>query len=149
MLEIEQISKQQSLLTAMLMQLRRGEIHAIEYGNSTQPGSWQSFIRIYWMNTQGGLQFCIKHIYSHVEGSGAYYPEEEQTSKYAMNRIIHYHHSSLVSRANFKRAEVPELSFFAVKNKEDLESSYNKGRGLVQFRNSPAFMPDAVTVTLK
>jgi hypothetical protein len=98
-----------------------------------------SHLRIYYMNTAGGMQFCIKRISSHVEGSGDYTSDIAVADIKIMDAVLYYHRPTplrdkLQDAHKARGTKMPELSFFAIEKIEDMTDSINKRNGLVAYR---------------
>lgn len=58
----------------LIPHLESGRIEAIEYGDPEHSGGFRSLLRIRYLMTPGGMQFCIKFLHNGMEGSGIYFP---------------------------------------------------------------------------
>lgn len=140
MLTIEQIDALRETLRKLLALLQSREIYCIEYGDPTKPvGSYMSYLRIYYINTIGGLQFGIKRLDRRgVEGSGHYLPDAKQAEDAAMNCILHYHRPTKFTEELRKRREErnetsDELSFFAIVQEQEMQNSITHRNALVAY----------------
>lgn len=113
MLTIEKIVALKNQLTELLSQLKAGgKFMFIEYGDPTQPvGSHMSHLRVRYMNTAGGVQFCLKRVSYHVEGSGQYTPDQREIETLAMDAVLHYHRDTVATKLR-RKADQAELSWF-------------------------------------
>lgn len=133
-------TKIQAQLEELLPRLVAGEFACAEYGDPARVGGYASHIRVYYLPTMGGMQFGIKIVSSHVEGSGAYFPDAAGAINYAMERVHHYHHPLTAALAKklatlASRSERPELAFTGFTN-DDLRASREFAAGLVDYRMS-------------
>lgn len=130
--------KLQEQLEDLLPRLVSGELACAEYGDPAHVGGYASYIRIYYLPTMGGMQFGIKEVSSHVEGSGVYFPDAAGAIDYAIERVRHYHrplNAVLAKRLSqlATRSERPVLAFTGFTD-EDLRASREFAAGLVAYR---------------
>ncbi len=134
MLDITQINALQAKLLPMLRDLLFDKIEVIEYGDPKVPsGGVMSHLRIRYIATPGGMQFGIRVVSNHVEGSGFYTTDENKALTYAMDLVLHYHRDTPMRARMRAMYGSPDLTFF-VPNNEDLSISETKGSGLVAMR---------------
>lgn len=131
-------TKIQAQLEALLPRIVAGEFACAEYGDPAHVGGYASHIRVYYIPTMGGMQFGIKTVSSHVEGSGVYFPDAAGAVDYAMERVHHYHrplNAVLAKRLAqaATRSERPVLAFTGFTN-DDLQASRSFAAGLIAYR---------------
>lgn len=156
MLNIEKINQLQAELADLLTRLEQGEFAFLEYGDPSMPcGAPMSHLRIRYMQTAGGMQFGLKTVSHHVEGSGFYAPDALTIRNIAMDAVLRYHRSSNNSWASAMRREQmtrneSSLGWFGVIH-SDAELSETKGNDIVAWRDREADtrFPDATTIKLE
>lgn len=79
----------------LLPHLQEGRLDAIEYGDPKQPGGYLSYMRIRYIATPAGMQYCIKFLRAGMEGSGIYFPGRMQLRDHVMCYIDRYHQAGL------------------------------------------------------
>lgn len=131
-------SKLHAQLLSQLALIKSGDFECIEYGDGAHVGGYASYLRVYYMDTAGGKQFGVKTVSSHVEGSGAYFPDEASCIDYVMNQVMYYHRplNKLLAMRLEKLAakgERPELGFNCF-TKDEMRASRGFAADLVAYR---------------
>ncbi len=156
MINIAKIIALKNQLTELVAELQAGgKWMYIEYGDASEPsGSVMSHLRVRYMNTAGGIQFCLKTVRHHIEGSGLIYtPDAPEIVTHAMDAVLRYHRRTLrnepiTGRVTERKASA-DLSWFGVGISAALASG-SIGQQVVAHRHAAidVAFPDAITITL-
>lgn len=104
-------------LNQRLTLLKDGQVGVIEYGDPLRlPGGFLSYIRVRYMKVFGSGQFQVRILHATVEGGGAYFVGMEETAKYCMDLVRHYHRPQRIQVKTNK----PELGWFAFREGEQI-----------------------------
>ena len=115
---IDYIALNRQLLD-LLVKLKTGQIAVVEYGVPGEPGGYWSRVRVRYMPTAGGVQFCVKTLDSRgLESSGFYYHEGADATVAAMGFVRDYHTAQIGLKGRGLRkfgnqdAEHPKMEWF-------------------------------------
>ena len=79
---------------SLLRQLVGGKITGILYGDLANRERWRVGLAVRYISTPGGMQLCIKQVFSHGEGSGDYYQDNrtgvEEMKRKLITLIVYY-----------------------------------------------------------
>jgi hypothetical protein len=85
------LKEQHELLLSQIYMLVTMPGSCLEYGNPEHPGGAFSGLRIYYINTMGGLQYRLTRLSQPgIEGSGEYSPDAEEMILMAQKARAHY-----------------------------------------------------------
>jgi hypothetical protein len=85
------LKEQHELLLSQIYMLVTMPGSCLEYGNPERPGGAFSGLRIYYINTMGGLQYRLTRLSQPgIEGSGEYTPDAKEMALMAQKARDHY-----------------------------------------------------------
>lgn len=105
-------------LKSLLIQLKNGEIEAVEYGVPGQPLGFMSSHRIIFIPTAGGTQFGIKQVHMRGLGSGIYLGHDvEAVIKASEAQVAYYlkpHANEHIRKKLAEKGDRTKCEYFAV-----------------------------------
>lgn len=106
-------------LKVLMKQLIAGEIEGIEYGEPGKPFGFMSSHRIILIPTAGGIQLCIKKVYSSRGlGSGMYFGLDSdstiQKSEQMVQRYLEPHPIPVIREMLAKKGDRTKLEYFSI-----------------------------------